>query len=451
MRRASSTQPGDFAIDIALGLLAIFLLTLGTAFFVAGEFALVASDRTRIEHLADEGRVGAAGALKALRDLSFQLSGAQLGITVTSLVVGFIVEPTIGEALEPVMADLGFEDSSRPLAIAVGLILATAVQMVLGELIPKNIAVARPVPMAIALATPLRLVNALAAPVIRFLNATANATVRLLGIEPRDELTSAHSLEELEVMIRSSRRGGSLREEDYALLVRSITFSEKTAADALMPRTAVIAIHKDGRLPELAELSRSSGHSRFPVLDRGLDDIVGIANIKDSYLIAPEDRSETRVADIARLPLFVPESKPLDALLAEMRRDREQMAVVLDEYGGTAGVITLEDLLEEIVGDIEDEHDPAAPPTQETTQISEGLHVLSGLLHPDEVKESCGFEIPEGDYETLGGFLFAVLGRIPRLGDHAAHDGWEFKIIEMDGNRIAKVLVVAPAREEPRR
>lgn len=345
------------------------------------------------------------------------------------------------------MADLGFEDSSRAIAVAVGLLLATALQMVLGELIPKNLAVARPVPMAIALATPLRLVNALATPVIRLLNATANATVRLLGIEPRDELTSVHSLEELEVMIRSSRRIGSLREEDYSLLSRSISFSEKTADDALSPRTGVIAVPKDGSLPDLAELSRSSGHSRFPVIDGSLDEIVGIANIKDSYRIVPAERPQTRVTDIMRAPLFVPESKPLDTLLAEMRRDREQMAIVLDEYGGTAGIITLEDVLEEIVGEIEDEHDPAAPRSQETTFISEGVHVLSGLLHPDEVKDACGFDIPVGDYETLGGFLLAVLGRIPQLGDHAAHDGWEFKVIEMDGNRISKVLGVAPTSE----
>ena len=430
--------------------MAILLLILGNAFFVAGEFALVASDRTRIELLADEGRVGAAGALKALRDLSFQLSGAQLGITVTSLVVGFIVEPTIGEPLEPVMANLGFEDSSRAVAVTVGLVLATALQMVLGELIPKNVAVARPVPMAIALATPLRLVNAFATPLIKLLNATANRSVRLLGIEPRDELTSVHSLEELQVMIRSSRKIGSLREEDYSLLSRSITFSEKTADDALSPRTGVVAIGKDGTLSELAELSLSSGHSRFPVIEGNVDEIVGIANIKDSYRIDPSKRSDTSVADIMRPPLFVPESKPLDSLLAEMRRDREPMAVVLDEYGGTAGIITLEDLLEEIVGEIEDEHDPAAPQLQETTFISEGVHVLSGLLHPDEVQDTCGFEMPEGDYETLGGFLLAVLGRIPQLGDHAAHDGWEFKVIEMDGNRISKVLGVAPVSEDSR-
>ena len=362
--------------------------------------------------------------------------------------MGFIVEPTIGDALEPVMADLGFEDSSRAVAVTVGLVLATALQMVLGELIPKNLAVARPVPMAIALATPLRLVNGVAAPVIKLLNATANATVRLLGIEPRDELTSAHSLEELEVMIRSSRRIGSLREEDYSLLARSIAFSEKTADDALSPRTGVIAVPKHGSLSELADLSRSSGHSRFPVIEESLDEIVGIANIKDAYRIDPPDRPHTQVTDIMRSPLFVPESKPLDALLAEMRRDREQMAIVLDEYGGTAGIITLEDLLEEIVGEIEDEHDPAAPHLQETTYISEGVHVLSGLLHPDEVEEACGFEMPEGDYETLGGFLLAALGRIPQLGDHAAHGGWEFKVIEMDGNRISKVLGVAPASDE---
>jgi CBS domain containing-hemolysin-like protein len=432
-----------------LGLAAVLLLTLGTAFFVAGEFALVAVDRTRIERLADEEHRGAVSTLKALRALSFQLSGAQLGITITSLVVGFIVEPTIGRSLEPLIADLGWfpEGSSLGIAVTIALILATAIQMVLGELVPKNVAIARPLGTAFAVAAPLRAVNTAFGPIIRAFNASANGTVRMLGIEPRDELTSVYSLEELEVMIHSSRKGGAIEEEDFSLLARAITFGEKAAADALVPRTSIIAIAKDQTLADLAALAVKSGHSRFPVTDENLDEIIGVAHIKDSYAIARDERSRLKVSEIMREVLAVPESHELDSLLARMRRDKNQMAVILDEFGGTAGIVTLEDLLEEIVGEIEDEYDPGSG-IRETSPDARGIHVLSGLLHPDEVRERCGFEMPEGDYETLGGFLFSLLGRIPKPGDHAGYQGWEFKITEMEGNRIATVLLVGENRRE---
>lgn len=425
----------------------MIVLSLGTAFFVAGEFALVAADRTKVEHLAEQGDRGAISTLKALKTLSFQLSGAQLGITVTSLLVGFIVRPTLGEALIPLAETLGLpQDAVEGTSVAAALLLATAVQMVIGELIPKNIAVAEPLKTSALLATPFRLVNAVLKPLIVALNAAANATVRLFGIEPRDELESTVSLEELETLIQSSRRSGLLPEEDFSLLSRSISFAGKTAADALVPRTRVVGIERDAAVPDLAALAVETGHTRFPVFSQDIDQIEGVVNIKSIFDLAPDDRPRTKVSSLASDAPMVPESRPLDLLLTHMRRERAHMVVVLDEYGGTAGILTLEDVLEEIVGDIEDEHDRSAPVA--TTAVPEGVYILDGLWHPEEVENACGFTMPEGDFETLGGFLMDSFGRIPARGDQIAHDRWEFKVKQMDGRRIAEVLAVRPPNED---
>lgn len=428
-----------------MGLLAVALLILAHAFFVAGEFSIVAVDRAKVERLAEEGNRRAKSTLKAQRTLSFQLSGAQLGITVTSLLVGFLIEPTIGEALEPLMLDLGIsEQSALAVSVAVALALATAVEMVVAELIPKNLAIAKPLEVAFAIAAPFRWCNALFRPVIQFLNASANTTVRLLGIEPQEELRSIRSLDELGLLINASREQGALPEDQFSLLSRSITFGGKTAADALVPRVAVTALHQDEPLTRLMATALETGHSRFPIFDKDLDDIVGVAHVKDVYDVSPEQRDATPVSQIAQEPLVVPESRDLGSLLVEMRRRRRQLAIVIDEYGGTAGILTLEDLLEEIVGEIEDEYDasrgvevPAAGPT--------GVHVVSALMHHDEVRDATGFEMPDGDYETLAGFLLTLFDRIPENGDHVSYDGWEFKVTEMDGRRIAKVLLVKPS------
>ena len=419
------------------------ILSLGTAFFVAGEFALVAADRTKVEHLAEQGDRGAVSTLKALKTLSFQLSGAQLGITVTSLLVGFMVRPTLGVALVPLAEAVGLpERAVEGASVATALLFATAVQMVIGELIPKNIAVAEPLRTSSLLATPFRVTNAVLKPFIVALNAAANATVRLFGIEPRDELESLVSLEELETLIQSSSRSGLLREEDFSLLSRSISFAGKTAADALVPRTRVVAVQRDALVPELVNLATETGFTRFPVYAQDLDQIEGIVNVKAIFDLAPPVRATTPVSTLVTDAPMVPESRPLDLLLTQMRRERAHMVIVLDEYGGTAGILTLEDVLEEIVGDIEDEHDPSAKTT--VTRVPEGVYVLSGLLHPDEVRQTCGFEMPAGDYETLGGFLLERFRRIPATGDQIDHDGWEFKVKAMDGKRIAEVLAVRP-------
>ncbi|MGH2752225.1 MAG: hemolysin family protein [Actinomycetota bacterium] len=435
-----------------LGVLAVLALILANGFYVAGEFALVAADRTQIEALAEKGNRRAKGAMTALRSLSFQLSGAQLGITVSSLIVGFIVEPTVGRAVEPLVQALGVPaSSSLGVSVAVALVLATAAQMVIGELVPKNLALAKPVGLALSISGPMRIANLAAKPLIIFLNNSANWTVRRLGIEPQEELNSVRSLEEIGLLIESSHHGGSLEKEEFSLLARSISFGDKDAEDALVPRTAVETVAEDDTLEDLMRKAVDTGHSRFPVTGRDIDDIVGMAHIKDIYQVSPDERPATKVTSIVQDVIVVPESRNLESILLEMRRTRKQLAVVIDEYGGTAGIVTLEDLLEEIVGDIEDEYD-AAPTTAPLISSPNGVHVVSGLLHPDELEELTGFAMPEGDYETLAGFLLSILERIPERGDHIAHESWEFKIVEMDGKRVARVLIASPceAPEERR-
>jgi CBS domain containing-hemolysin-like protein len=425
----------------------VVLLILAHGFFVAGEFALVAADRPKIEKLAGENDRRARSALVALRTLSFQLSGAQLGITITSLIVGFIAEPAIAVVIDPLVQAVGLPaGSSLGVSIALALALATASEMVIGELVPKNLALARPVDLALRTSTPLRLANAAMRPLIAWLNSSANLVVRMFGIEPRDELKSVHSLEELEVLIRSSRIEGGLAEAEFSLLSRSISFGGKDAGDALVPRTSIQAIVQHQSLEDLARLALETGHSRFPVIGRDLDDILGLAHIKDVYRIPREERGSTAVGEIAQEALVVPESRKLESLLLEMRGSRKQLAIVIDEYGGTAGIVTLEDLLEEIVGEIEDEYDTATttPLTNDRPEMAEGICVVPGMLHPDEVVEQTGFEMPEGDFETLAGFLLTQFDRIPSQGDHIEFGGWEFKVVEMDNRRIAKVLMVAP-------
>jgi len=411
-------------------------------FFVAGEFGIVAIDRNKVEQRAEDGDGRAASVLRALKTLSFQLSGAQLGITVTSLLVGFLIEPAIAPLLEPLVRLAGVPEASTfGVAVGLGLVLATSFEMVVAELVPKNLAIARPEAISYAIATPLRLVNASMKPLIVFLNASANWAVRLLGIQPKDELTAVHSLEELQVLIRSSREGGGLEEEEATLLARSISFGDKVAADALIPRVDIVSLPRDAALADLTHLAVETGHSRFPVTGEDIDDIIGIAHVKDVHAVEKSRRSELPITEIMRPPLAVPETRDLASLLVEMRRTRLHLAVVIDEFGGTAGMVTLEDLLEEIVGEIDDEYDiEGSEPA--LTSPPEGVHVVPGMAHPDELRDLTGFEMPEGDYETLAGFLLDLFDRIPSSGDQISYDGWEFKVVEMEKRRIAQVLMV---------
>lgn len=392
---------------------------------------------------AAAGSLRAKATARALRRLSFHLSGAQLGITVTSLIVGFIAEPTVATVIEPVVGGVAGEGRADWLSVAIALLLATLTTMVVGELVPKSIAIAKPLPTAYALAPPMVVVGRILGPLISLLNGAANWTVRRMGIEPQEELVSVRSLRELELLIRSSGEEGTLEPQRLTLLTRSIRFGEKDAASALVPRGLVASISIDDTVAGLAEAALRTGHSRFPVVGADLDDVRGVVHVKHVYAVPYAERNATRVAEVMVEPFVVPETRDLTDLLSELRGSGRHLAVVIDEHGGTAGIITLEDVLEEIVGEIDDEHDRHPP--RVTSVVQPGEWLLDGSLHPDEVFDASGFVVPEGDYETLAGFVLERLGRIPDQGERFTHDDWELEIVTMTRHRIATVR----ARHEP--
>ena len=406
---------------------------------MAGEFSLVVIERSRVERDAQEGDGRARRILASLHNLSFELSGAQLGITVTSLVLGAIAEPTIAELLEPVVDGLPLvtAESSVTVALVLALILATFGSMVFGELVPKNYAIARPYRSAALFGIPMQWVNRALRPLILFLNGAANWTVRRLGIEPREELAGVRSMEELRLMIRSSGEAGRLGEGEMELLTRAIGFTEKTVAEVMVPRAGVTGISGSDSIAVLRRVSRETGYSRFPVYGAGPDDVIGIVHVKDSLAVPAAERAVTPVAKITQPALAVPETLPLMELLADLQREGRGMAVVIDEHGGVAGIATVEDLLEEIVGEIADEHD-LEPTAASSAAAAEGL---SGLLHRQEVEELTGFAWPEGRYLTLGGFLVAALGRFPGAGEVIREGDWVFEITAMEGHRVDRVIV----------
>lgn len=423
-----------------LGLVAVVALVAATAFFVAAEFALVAVERARLEQRAADGGRRAKVALAVQRRLSFHLSGAQLGVTLCSLVLGFVAEPTLARALHGPVESLVGARAAEDVSVGVALALATVGSMVVGELIPKNLVLARPVRAALLLAAPLRMFSAMSGPLIRAANGIANMIVRSFGIEPREELASARSLEELALLIASSGSHGELEPREVTLLERSLRFGDKTADDAMVPRVEVVGVAADAPLDDLVALAARTGHSRFPVFGADLDDLVGVVHVKEVLRVPFAQRHATTVSTLVAPVVAVPETRALDDLLDDLRAAGSHLAVVVDEYGGTAGIVTFEDLVEEIVGEISDEHDP---PVASLTRIGPGGSlVLSGGLHPDEVADACGFVVPEGPYETLAGFVLDRLGRLPSAGEWFAEGEWLFRVGEMDGRRIASVSVL---------
>jgi CBS domain containing-hemolysin-like protein len=428
-------------IDTALGLLAVALLIAANAFFVGAEFALVAVDPDRLDAVAGQhGRRGRA-ARSAVARLSFNLSGAQLGITVTSLILGFLAEPTVAQVIEPLTDQLP-ESISGIVSVAVALSLVTAVQMVIGELVPKGYAVSQPLRLTLLLAPAIRLYGLAFGWLITIFNGAADWVVRRFGIEPREELRSVRTIDELEMLITSSGHEGTLDPESFELLTRTIRFGHKSAVDAMVPRPDMATIGADASVSELARLALDTGYSRFPVVGADPDDVVGVVHAKDVLRVAAEARERTPVSELAVAPTFIPEGRDLESLLTEMRRGGVHLAVVADEYGAVAGLVTLEDLLEEIVGEIEDEYDPADAPL--TSPVRGGATELEGSMHLDEVQEAAGVELPEGPYETLAGFILATLGHIPTEGEVARYRGWTFEVLEMDRRRIAQVRVTSP-------
>jgi len=428
-----------------LSLLAIVLLIAGNALFTAAEFSLTTLERSTVEANARHGGRRDRYVRRAHHTLSFQLSGAQLGISITTLVTGYLTEPLVAKLPHPAMDALGVPDRVAETVIAfLTLVIVTSVSMVFGELVPKNLAVARPLPTARAVAGPQLLFSFLMTFAIRLTNGAANRILRKLGIEPAQELRSARSPRELVSLVRTSARGGSLDPATAALLHRSLQFGTLTAEELMTPRSKIVALQTDNTVADLVATATESGFSRFPIVEGDLDETVGIVHVKQVFQVPPAERGHTLLTAVAQPVAVVPSTLDGDALMGEIRANGLQTAMVVDEYGGVAGMVTVEDLIEEIVGDVRDEHDDTTP---DVMASGNGWRV-SGLLRIDEVAAATGYHAPEGEYETIGGLVLQELGRIPVSGDTVQLSGyetdgipegpahWQARVIRMDGRRI---------------
>ncbi|HZQ30866.1 MAG TPA: hemolysin family protein [Mycobacterium sp.] len=435
-------------MSVALTVLAVLgfvILTLGTAVFVCAEFSLTALERSTVDANARAGGRRDRMVQRAHRTLSFQLSGAQIGISITTLITGYLAEPLIARLLRPVLADMSMPASwVDGTALAIALLIATSVSMVFGELVAQYLAVARPLPTARAVAGPQVVFSMLFTPLIHLTNGTANWILRRLGIEPAEELRSARSPQELGSLVRNSARRGSLEPVTAALVDRSLQFGARTAEELMTPRSKIEALEAGDTIADLVVKATETGYSRFPVTEGDLDETIGLVHVKQVFEVPQAERARTRLADVARPVAVVPSTLDGDALMAQIRANGLQTALVADEYGGIAGMVTVEDLIEEIVGDIRDEHDEQ---TLDVVQIGDGWRV-SGLLRIDEVADATGFRGHEGEYETIGGLVMHELGHIPDVGesvklkafqpDSGSDDAtvWRATVAKMDGRRI---------------
>jgi CBS domain containing-hemolysin-like protein len=428
----------------------VVLLIAANGLFVAAEFSLVTVDRSAVQKEADGGDGRAESLAAALRTLSTQLSGAQLGITVTSLVVGFVAEPSIAALLRGPLGLTGMGDAAvTATSFGVAFAIATGSQMVFGELVPKNWAIAEPLRVGRAVVGFQRGFTAVTRPLISLLNGAANRILRLVGVEPQEELASARSPQELASLAARSAHQGTLESGTADLLARSIEFGDRTASDVMTPRPRVRFVEAGEPVERLLALAASTGHARFPVLGDGVDDVVGMVHFKHGVAVPPAERASRTVGDVMHPVRAVPASMELDPLLGVLRDPGLQMAVVVDEYGGTDGVVTLEDLVEEIVGEIEDEQDR---PVGRHRRLPDGGWHLSGLLRPDEVRDVVGLRLPDArESDTLAGLVTEHIGRLPDVGDRVVLEATDSEHTDSDGLPTSVGVELAVTRLDGRR
>jgi CBS domain containing-hemolysin-like protein len=433
-------------IGVRLG--AVLVLVLLNGFFVAAEFALVAARRSRIEQMAEAGDAKARRVQHAQEHLDRYISGTQLGITLASLALGWIGEPALASLVDRALQAVGVGRHAAPgvvsaaahsgAAIAVAFAIITFLHIVLGELAPKSLALARPEGVSRQITLPLVWFSRLMKPFISLLNGAGNAVLRPFGISPAGEGEHVHSPEELRLLVMQARAHGTLDESDSAMLAGVFDFHEKKAYDVMRPRTEMVALDADSTEDEVLAVVRAERYSRYPVYRDTPDDIVGVLLAMDVLLRTDAERARPfALADYVREPLYVPSTRAAERVLDDLRRTRAHMAVVLDEYGGTAGIVTMEDLVEEVVGDINDEYDLREREAFE----HDGVLELAGSLSLVDARSDYRLDVPEGDYTTLGGYVFSTVGRLPRVGDRAPYPGGEFEVVAMDGRRVAAVRV----------
>ena len=417
----------------------VLFLVLANAFFVAAEFALVGARRSKIDQMVSEGDRLARIAQTAIKDLDRYISATQLGITLASLGLGWVGEPALAGLIDRFLGLFGVNPPAAAAHTVAGVVTAfliiTFLHIVLGELAPKSIALVMPEAVSRQLAAPLIFFARVASPAITVLNGTANWMMRRIGISPQSEAQHVHSPEELRLLVMQARAHGTLDETDSAMLAGVFDFHEKKAYDVMRPRTDVAALDIDSTESEVWELVRRERYSRYPVYRDTLDDMVGVFLAKDLWLY--DGKEPFTLKRFVRPALYVPSSRPAERVLDDLRKTRKQMAVVLDEYGGTAGILTMEDLVEEVVGDIADEYDMAS----RTAVVTDGVLELAGTLSLVDVRSDHHLRIPEGDWSTLGGYAFGRLGRLPKIGDRIPFPGGELEVIAMDGRRVAGLRV----------
>jgi len=424
-----------------VGLTAVVVLVLANAFFVAAEFALVGSRKTRLDEMARAGDRKARLARTAVQSLDRYISATQLGITLASLGLGWIGEPALARVIEGGFAWLpagAAAVATHTVASIIAFAIITVLHIILGELVPKALALLYPEVVSSWVAAPLLGFSWVMALPIAVLNGTANRLLRVIGIDPPGETERLHSPEEIRMLVEQSTEGGSLLQEDARLIEGVFEFSEKTAQEVMTPRTQIVAIEADRSVEEAADEVAVARRSRYPVYTASLDEIVGVVHAKD-ILTALRSRPGQTVRTVMRPPLFVPGTREVEDVLADMKRLETHLAIVLDEYGGTAGLVTMEDLLEEIVGPIYDEYD-----RQDRGAPADGAAQLEGAMPITQFNTEYEESLDDTDYTTIGGYVFGQLGRLPRVGDRVPAGSHELEVAEMEGRRVKSLRLHAP-------
>jgi len=435
----SSMTVAASSLVAVLGLVAI------NGFFVAAEFSLVAARRSKLDEMIAKGDRGARVVQNALQHLDRYIASTQLGITIASLALGWIGEPVLAQQFDRLFRALGLNPSPTAVhvaAVPVAFFLLTFFHIVLGELAPKSVALASPEKTARAIVRPLMLFSRFMSPFIWIFNGAANSLLRIFGVDPASD-QEGHSPDEIRFLVMQAHARGTLDESDRAMLAGVLDFHEKKARDVMRPRTEVVALDVEATEQEVWEILRRERYSRYPVYRDSLDDVIGVFLAKDLWLHSGD--APFNLADFVREPMYVPDSRPAERVLDDLRKTRAHMAVVLDEYGGTAGIVTMEDLVEEVVGDIADEYDFAS----RESIVTDGVLELAGSLSLIDVRSDYRIQIPDGDWTTLGGYAFAKLGRLPRMGDRIPIPGGEMEVVAMDGRRIAALRIHRAGARQP--
>jgi CBS domain containing-hemolysin-like protein len=429
----------------ASSLIAVLGLVTMNGLFVAAEFSLVAARRSKLEEMIAKGDRAARTVQTALQHLDRYIAATQLGITIASLALGWIGEPVLAQIFDQLFRMIGVNPSptaTHVAAVPVAFFILTFFHIVLGELAPKSIALASPEKTARAIARPLMVFSRFMSPFIWLFNGAANGLLRIFGVDPASDETG-HSPDEIRFLVMQAHARGTLDESDRAMLAGVLDFHEKKARDVMRPRTEVVALDVEATEQEVWEILRRERYSRYPVYRETLDDVIGVFLAKDLWLHSGD--APFNLADFVREPMYVPDSRPAERVLDDLRKTRAHMAVVLDEYGGTAGIVTMEDLVEEVVGDIADEYDFAS----RESIVTDGVLELAGSLSLIDVRSDYRIQIPEGDWTTLGGYAFAKLGRLPRMGDRIPIPGGEMEVVAMDGRRIAALRIHRAGARQP--